>query len=168
MTVDPAPPGFDDWAALHRLLREAFAFMDARIDPPSSMHRLDADALAAKAADERLILARDDDGTLVGCLFLRPAGERFYLGKLAVRRERRGDGTGRALVRRARHLAAEEGGHELELQVRVELVENHRFFERLGFRKTGESAHAGYARATSITMRAPVLPTPGATAAPDR
>jgi hypothetical protein len=39
------------------------------------------------------------------------------------------------------------------LQTRVELVENHAAFSRMGFAKTGESAHPGYDRPTSITMR---------------
>ena len=33
-----------------------------------------------------------------------------------------------------------------------ELIENHATFAALGFRKTGETAHAGYSRPTSITM----------------
>ena len=156
MTVDLAPPDFDRWAALHRLLSDAFAYMDERIDPPSSMHRLDVAAVAAKAAEEELLLAREED-MLVGCAFLRPVDETFYLGKLAVLPARRGGGIGRALVRRAQGLAAERAVEAIELQVRVELVENRRFFEALGFRKTGESAHAGYSRPTSITMRS-VIP----------
>jgi hypothetical protein len=45
----------------------------------------------------------------------------------------------------------------LELESRIELTENHQAFAALGFTKTGETAHPGYNRATSITMRKPVL-----------
>ncbi|RUY90914.1 GNAT family N-acetyltransferase, partial [Mesorhizobium sp. M7A.F.Ca.CA.003.01.2.1] len=35
----------------------------------------------------------------------------------------------------------------------IELTANHAAFARLGFRETGRTAHDGYARPTSITMR---------------
>jgi len=35
----------------------------------------------------------------------------------------------------------------------VELVENHAAFAKMGFVRTGESAHPGYDRPTSITLR---------------
>ena len=44
----------------------------------------------------------------------------------------------------------------LALQTRIELVENHRAFGRMGFVKTAETAHPGFARPTSFTMRATV------------
>ncbi|HCE70894.1 MAG TPA: N-acetyltransferase, partial [Ruegeria sp.] len=36
--------------AILALIRDSFAFMDGRIDPPSSMHRLTEQAVAAQAA----------------------------------------------------------------------------------------------------------------------
>ena len=44
----------------------------------------------------------------------------------------------------------------LELSTRIELVENHATFARMGFAKTAETAHEGFDRPTSIVMRAPV------------
>ena len=41
----------------------------------------------------------------------------------------------------------------LELQTRIELTENHATFGALGFKKIAETAHPGYSRPTSITMR---------------
>jgi phosphinothricin acetyltransferase len=41
----------------------------------------------------------------------------------------------------------------LELQTRVELIENHKTFGALGFEKVAETAHPGYSRPTSITMQ---------------
>jgi hypothetical protein len=46
----------------------------------------------------------------------------------------------------------------LELQTRVELLENHATFAALGFHKVAETAHPGYARPTSLTLRKPVAP----------
>jgi hypothetical protein len=48
----------------------------------------------------------------------------------------------------------------LELQSRVELVENHAAFTAMGFTQTEATAHAGYGRPTSLTFRKPVLPLP--------
>lgn len=44
----------------------------------------------------------------------------------------------------------------LELETRIELLENHATFAALGFVRVTESAHPGFSRPTSITMRKPV------------
>lgn len=158
MTVATAPveirpaDGFSDWEALLALLHRAFAFMDGRIDPPSSLHRLDAAGLAAKAAAEACLLAFRD-GRLAGCIFCEPRAGCLYIGKLAVEPAMQGHGIGRALLAAAEAHARARGLPALELQTRVELVENHVAFAAMGFVRTGESAHAGYDRPTSITMR---------------
>jgi hypothetical protein len=56
----------------------------------------------------------------------------------------------------AEEVARTHGRKFLELQTRVELVENHATFAALGFKKVAESAHPGYSRPTTITMRKPV------------
>jgi hypothetical protein len=45
------------------------------------------------------------------------------------------------------------GRTALELQTRVELTGNQAAFARLGFRETGRTAHEGFDRPTSVTMR---------------
>ncbi|RUZ49336.1 GNAT family N-acetyltransferase, partial [Mesorhizobium sp. M7A.F.Ca.CA.004.05.2.1] len=45
------------------------------------------------------------------------------------------------------------GKAAVALQTRIELTGNHEAFARLGFRETERTAHEGYARPTSITMR---------------
>ena len=50
-------------------------------------------------------------------------------------------------------LALDHGKAALELQTRIELTANHAVFARLGFRETERTAHDGYVRPTSITMR---------------
>jgi phosphinothricin acetyltransferase len=42
---------------------------------------------------------------------------------------------------------------QLELQVRIELVENQRIFSKYGFVETARTAHPGYDRVTEITMQ---------------
>jgi GNAT superfamily N-acetyltransferase len=144
--------GFADWQELLALLHRAFAYMAARIDPPSSLHRLDAAGLAGKALAERCFLAFRD-GRLAGCVFCAPRPDCLYLGKLAVEPALQGQGIGRALIARAEAEARARGLAALELQTRIELAENHAAFARMGFVRTAESAHAGYDRPTSVTMR---------------
>jgi len=146
------PEGFDDWEGLLALLRESFASMDGRIDPPSSLHAFDAAKLAAKAAAEELVLAFLD-GALVGCLFAAARGEALYLGKIAVKPGLQGRGIARRMFERAEASARARGFTALELQARIELVENHRAFAALGFVKTGEGRHPGYTRSTDVNFR---------------
>jgi GNAT superfamily N-acetyltransferase len=155
--VVPQPPGFDDWAGLLALLRESFAYMDGRIDPPSSLHQLDTAKLAAKAAEEELVLAFDG-GALVGCLFAAARGEVLYLGKIAVRPGLQGRGIAKRMFALAEASARARGFKALELQVRIELTGNHRAFEALGFEKVGEGSHPGYTRPTDVNFRKTLAP----------
>jgi len=155
ITVRLAPPDFDDWVQVRALILDAFAYMDARINPPSSALRLTSSSMQADAARGALLLAyRIND--LVGCVFAQAKGDAFYIGKLAVRPDLQGAGIGRKLVEAARDEARRRSLTMLELQTRIELTENHATFARMGFVKTGETAHEGFERPTSITMRSRV------------
>jgi predicted GNAT superfamily acetyltransferase len=126
--------------------------MDSRIDPPSSLKKMGIEEFKAKAVEETLILAEDDQ-TIIGCAFAALRDDCVYVGKVAVAQAARGKGVARAMFAAAEALAREHGREFLELQTRVELVENQATFAALGFQKVAESAHAGYDRPTSITMR---------------
>ena len=155
LSVFVAPADFADWAALLALLRESFAYMAARIDPPSSLQKMGIAELRAKAKGESLIVAGDETG-LVGCAFAAIEADCVYVGKLAVAERARGRGIARQIIGVAEALAGDNGRQCLELRTRIELVENHRAFAALGFEKVGETAHPGYDRPTSITMRKPL------------
>ncbi len=90
---------------------------------------------------------------LIGCAFAALRDDCLYVGKVAVAHSARGQGVARALFAAIEKLAYQHGRIYLELQTRVELVENHATFAALGFQKMAESAHPGYNRPTSITMR---------------
>lgn len=152
LVVCEADAAFDRWDELHGLLARNFAYMDGRIDPPSSLVRMRPGDLAAKAREETLILAMDGD-TLAGCVFLKLEPDCGYIGKLAVDKAYRGRGLARRLLAVAEDVAARNGRTALRLQTRVELIENHATFARLGFTQTETTAHAGYHRPTSVTMR---------------
>ena len=155
MRIHVSPEGFSDWPRLVGLVREAFAYMDSRIDPPSSLKKMGVEEFKAKAAAETLILAEDGEA-IIGCTFAAIRHDCVYVGKVAVAQSARGQGVARAMFSAAEELARAQGRRFLELETRVELVENHATFAALGFKKVGESAHEGYSRPTSITMRKPV------------
>lgn len=139
-----------DWAALLQLIRAEFAYMEPRINPPSSMHRLtEADIAAKSETGEVWVIGAPP----VACVFLTYQPESLYIGKLAVALDQRGKGLARALVAKAEDRARELGLGWLELETRVELVENHATFARMGFHEVGRKAHAGFDRPTSITFR---------------
>ena len=141
----------EDWAAIRALVLRAFAVMDGRIDPPSSLTRWDAGTFAETVCD--------------GCGFVaveaaRPVGfvagtvedGALYLGKLAVDPDRRGRGIARGLIDMAAAEAARRGLPRLRLKCRIEMVETQAAFRAMGFSETGRSAHPGFDRATSVTM----------------
>lgn len=152
MFVSVSPAGFSDWHQLIDLLRESFAYMDSRIDPPSSLKNMGIEEFRAKGQEETLILAQEN-GIIIGCVFAALREDCVYVGKVAVASSARGKGVARAMFAEAEALALQNGRRFVELQTRVELSENHATFAALGFWKVGESSHPGFDRPTSITMR---------------
>ena len=155
--TDPAPHRVtgDDPALLQvlALIRTAFARMDGRIDPPSSMHRLTLADLADPRCEVRAI-----GSPPLACAVLTPRPETLYLGKLAVADAARGRGLARVLVEDAMQRAKALALPSVTLQVRIELSENHAAFARMGFVETGRTAHPGFDRPTSVTYFRPVTP----------
>jgi ribosomal protein S18 acetylase RimI-like enzyme len=143
------------FAAVLALIRAAFADMEGRIDPPSSMHALTVEGLAAQAETAEVWAIGHPPAA---CVILTPKPQTLYIGKLAVAAEHRRHGHARALIALAETRARALGLPALELQTRVELTENHAAFRALGFTETGRSAHPGYSRPTSITFRRAVAP----------
>ncbi|WP_170411173.1 GNAT family N-acetyltransferase [Ruegeria atlantica] len=133
------------------LLRASFRYMDGRVDPPSSIHRLTVERMRTfcQGGGEIWAIGRP----LFACMFLTRKPDSLYLGKLAVNEGRRGQGICRLLVNHAESRAAELGLPALELETRVELTENHRVFSRLGFTMVGTGSHEGYDRPTDFLLR---------------
>jgi ribosomal protein S18 acetylase RimI-like enzyme len=141
------------WPPILTLLRRAFAYMERRIDPPSSLRDLTPEALTQQSEVGEIWVI----GAPVACVFLTPKPGALYVGKLAVAEGHRGQGLARRLIDHAEGRAREIELPALELQTRVELVENQAAFQAMGFREVGRTAHAGYDRPTSITYRRAVF-----------
>src|SRR3546814_18122468 len=106
--------------------------MEGRIDPLSSLHRLDASKLAFKAMEEELVLAYVD-GALAGCLFAAPRGDALYPGKIAVRPGPQGRGIARRMPSPAAACARALGCHAPERPARNQLMASHPALAALGF-----------------------------------
>lgn len=143
---------FERWEELLDLVLRSFAYMDGVIDPPSSAHRLTVPALKEKALREIGFVAVEGD-RLLGCVFVNERIDDFYLGKLAVEPEAQGSGIGRKLLEIAEFQARKSGKPVMELQTRVELSANQDTFRHFGFTEVARTAHQGYDRPTSVTMR---------------
>ena len=147
--------GDEDMAPVLALIQESFAYMHVRIDPPSSMLAL-TEAAIAKQARAGEVWVLEELGAPIACVFLSPKTNCLYIGKLAVADAYRRQGLGRQLIGHAAQRAKALGLTSLELQTRVELVENQAAFEAMGFFRIGESAHPGYDRPTSVTYSRPL------------
>ena len=141
-----------DWHAILTLIQYEFAYMQGRIDPPSSMTRLTPKLLAEKARDELMLTCMSGD-VLVATAFVRPEAGWAYIGKIAVQDKWRKRGITRRMLDIVEAHGRKAGWSHLELQVRVELTENLATFGALGFVETARTAHAGYDRPTSVTMQ---------------
>lgn len=142
----------EDMRAILSLLTLAFAHMEGRIDPPSSLDRMGAAELAQQATKAELWVIEDQTGPLA-CMILTPQPETLYLGKLAVALAARGQGLARRMIDTAVDRARALGLPSISLQTRIELLENHATFAALGFEMTGSTAHPGYDRPTSLSFR---------------
>jgi ribosomal protein S18 acetylase RimI-like enzyme len=138
-----------DWPHLLVLITRAFAGMEGRIDPPSSLHHLTAQDIAQLAISGEIWVI---GAPAVACVFLTPLPHALYLGKLAVDPAVQRMGyAGRLLAvaeSRARALALPA----LELSTRIELTENHAIFRSMGFVETATRAHDGFDRPTTLVF----------------
>lgn len=152
ITIQRLNGSFGRWGELLDLIHTSFAYMDGRIDPPSSAHALTAQSLREKARNEIGYVARDGD-KITGCVFCRVEPDSLYIGKLAVLPETQGRGIGKRLLTYAEAEARNRDLTILRLETRIELVDNHTTFAAWGFSKTAENSHPGFDRTTSIEMR---------------
>ncbi|NNK16948.1 MAG: GNAT family N-acetyltransferase [Sulfitobacter sp.] len=136
------------------LIRESFAYMDGRVDPPSSMHRLTLNTLQTQAQTGEIWSLGPPPAA---CVLFQPMPDALYIGKLSVAERARGQGLARRLIAHAALRAKSLDLPALELQSRVELTENHTAFQAMGFHEVGRTAHDGYTVPTSITFRRSVV-----------
>jgi ribosomal protein S18 acetylase RimI-like enzyme len=101
----------------------------------------DLDALAAMVTSDAtsLLVARDDDGTVLGTLTLVvyriPTGVRSAIEDVVVDQAARGRGVGEALTQAALDLAAKQGARTVDLTSRPTREAANRLYARVGFER---------------------------------
>jgi ribosomal protein S18 acetylase RimI-like enzyme len=110
--------------------------------------RTDAERLREQLASTPgavMLTLRDDDGTLLGSVWLEPRGkEVWYLGMFTVRPDLQARGLGRSLLDASEQFARARGARRMRIsviQLREPLIA---WYERRGFRATGESVPFPY------------------------
>jgi len=83
MTDFQLNPPFSDWRALEKLLRDAYAPMTGRIDPPSFLNDMTLQDIIQRAQSDDLFLA-SDNGAPIACGFGVRQANVYELGKVAV------------------------------------------------------------------------------------
>ncbi|MEI6946315.1 GNAT family N-acetyltransferase [Paraflavisolibacter sp. H34] len=103
--------------------------------------RTDEEALAQLVATPGSVILKSAGaaGELTGCVFLKKQQEQLYLGMLTVQPKLQAKGIGKKLLAAAEAHGRVEGCRRIAItviSVRHELI---RWYERHGFRKTGET-----------------------------
>ena len=87
----------------------------------------------------RLLVARGDDGVVIGSLtlvvFRIPTGVGVWIEDVVVDESARGQGTGEALVREGIRLAEAAGARAVNLTSRPDRAAANRLYQRLGFER---------------------------------
>lgn len=151
----------DDLRPLHALIESAYRGATARhgwtheadlIDG----QRTDAESLAATLDDasQRILVARAD-GAIIGCVALTDKGDgTCYLGMLTVAPALQAAGLGRRLIAAGEHYAAASlGARRIEMTVIAQRAELIAWYERRGYRQTGERRPFPYGDARFGTPR---------------
>lgn len=139
--------GTDDIAALLPLIEGAYRGEGSRRGWTTEAdllggQRTDAEALAEILADpKQAILMAEIGGQLVGSVLMADRGEGTgYLGMLSVDPTRQGHGLGKALVRAVEAGVVERfGAQRIEMQVLWQRDSLLAWYERMGYRRTGET-----------------------------
>ena len=134
-----------DLPVLHALIHRAYRGDSAKVGWTHEAdlldgQRTDADALAEMIADrDQRLLVAEDAGTLTGCVSVtRKPGGRGYLGLLTVDPVLQAAGLGRQLIAAAEDAARGFGAGVMEMTVIASRAELIAYYERRGYRLTGE------------------------------
>jgi predicted N-acetyltransferase YhbS len=84
-----------------------------------------------------VFLLGEEDGTLIGGVFVELKGQRAYLGMLSVDPSRQKSGIGRRLTAAAEEFARESGAHFMDITVVNLRNELPPIYEKLGYKITG-------------------------------
>ena len=81
LTIRRLAPDDPELPAMMALMREAFAYMDRVIDPPSSIHRMTLNTLAQDCRTAEVWATGTPPRA---CIVIRCKADAFYLGKFCI------------------------------------------------------------------------------------
>jgi GNAT superfamily N-acetyltransferase len=145
------PLTLSDAAVTAEVIRTAFGAQSKATRPPSSALRETEETVAAKigAGGGFGALA---SGELVAVALWTIDKDALHVGRVSALSAHRGRGHARALIAACEQTARAHGVARMTLRTRLELPENERFFERLGFRRIGVETHDGFDAPTTAVM----------------
>jgi predicted N-acetyltransferase YhbS len=131
--LHPRVAASGDAEAIARLVNEAFRLERLIF---TTEDRTNPEEVRSMMSKGEFLLA-EDGAALVGCVYLEPRGERFYLGLLSVEPARRRSGLGTWLMTVAEDRCRAAGARGVDIQIvnlRKELPD---YYHRLGYVETG-------------------------------
>jgi len=146
MTLEAA--AMADVAAIVGLVESAFRGHASRAGWTTEADLLDGrrtgpDEISAVLAhpDQRILVERDPAGGLLASVVLKRDGDAAWLGMLAVRPTRQGSGLGKQVVAEAEQWVRQNWqASRMRMTVIVQREELIAWYERRGYRRTGETA----------------------------
>jgi GNAT superfamily N-acetyltransferase len=88
---------------------------------------------AIEDAGDGAMLWRDEDGVVIGFNMVHRSGAEGWMGPIAIRPDRQGEGLGSAMVRAGIDWLREQGARTIGLETMPRTVDNIGFYGRLGF-----------------------------------
>ncbi|XWN30758.1 MAG: tRNA (guanosine(46)-N7)-methyltransferase TrmB [Devosia sp.] len=141
VSIRPAEAG--DAAALAAIAEAAFAqFVPAIGRRPAPMDVAFDEAIA----NDTVLVAEDEDGSLIGYVIVSTKTEPPLLDTVAVHPGEQGRGLGRRLITAAEGIAQRTGAGAIHLYTHEKMTGNLTLYPKLGYRETGRRNEAGFDR----------------------
>ena len=143
----------EDAPALAATIVAAFEQYRGRLTPESGALSETPQGIAAEMRQHTGGIVAEWNGRIVGCVMFRLYQGDLYFGRLSVLPEARGHKLAARLIAAVEREARKLDLLGVRLGVRVQLVENQKLFQSLGYREISREAHEGFSEPTSINMR---------------
>ncbi len=150
-----AEPSPEEIAAIVALVESAYRGPSSRLGWTTEADLLQGQRTDSMAVREVILAAKggmlvaEEDGQLVGCCQLQAQNDgAAYFGMFAVVPGQQGQGRGRCIVTEAERIARDEwGATRMRMTVIRQRQELIAWYERLGYRRTGETQPFPYGNA---------------------
>src|SRR5215470_12729810 len=121
-----------DIDAIVRLVNRAFVAESPYVEG----ERVNGDIVREMWPRGTFVLGEEND-ILLACIFIEPRAQQAHLGLVSVEPARQGEGLGAELMRAAENRCRAAGFREMELRFIDQRTELERFYQRMGFTRSG-------------------------------